>query len=137
MSVLDASAAIAWLTVEDGTDQAAGEIAGAMLAGFTAPAIFPLEVANVLWRKLRRNEIDAVYRDAALSRLFELGVGIDPEAQRPEVVRATVRLSEAHRLSCYDAAYLELAVRRSRPLLTLDTALRQAAQAEGVPMLPK
>jgi len=43
-----------------------------------------------------------------------------------------LRLARAHRLSAYDAAYLELALRRSLPLATLDDKLRVAASAVGV-----
>jgi predicted nucleic acid-binding protein len=42
-------------------------------------------------------------------------------------------LARAHRLSAYDAAYLELALRRGLPLATLDDKLRAAASALGVP----
>ena len=44
-------------------------------------------------------------------------------------------LMERHRLTAYDAAYLELAVRRGLPLATLDSDLASAARAEGVPLL--
>jgi predicted nucleic acid-binding protein len=46
-----------------------------------------------------------------------------------------VRLAERHRLTLYDAAYLELALRRSLPLATLDRQLRVAATNEGVQLL--
>jgi predicted nucleic acid-binding protein len=44
-------------------------------------------------------------------------------------------LAHRHRLTLYDAAYLELAQRRRLPLATLDSDLRAAAMAEGVPLL--
>jgi predicted nucleic acid-binding protein len=44
-------------------------------------------------------------------------------------------LAERHRLTLYDAAYLELAKRRSLPLATLDIDLRAAASAEKVSTL--
>jgi predicted nucleic acid-binding protein len=40
-----------------------------------------------------------------------------------------------HRLTSYDAAYLELAMRTALPLATLDQDLRKAASAEGVSLL--
>jgi predicted nucleic acid-binding protein len=43
-----------------------------------------------------------------------------------------LRLARAHRLSAYDAAYLELALRRGLPLATLDDKLKAAASALGV-----
>jgi len=48
----------------------------------------------------------------------------------------TAHLAEQHRLTTYDATYLELAMRRSAPLATRDTALIAAAQIVGVPLLP-
>jgi predicted nucleic acid-binding protein len=48
---------------------------------------------------------------------------------------ATLRLAERHRLTLYDAVYLELALRRALPLATLETELRAAAKAEGVKLL--
>ena len=44
-------------------------------------------------------------------------------------------LARRHRLTFYDAAYLELAVREALPLATLDQALATAARAEGVPLV--
>jgi predicted nucleic acid-binding protein len=45
------------------------------------------------------------------------------------------QLADRHELSIYDAAYLELALRRNLPLATLDADLRRAAAAEGVQLL--
>ena len=49
----------------------------------------------------------------------------------------TLRLTERHRLTLYDAAYLELAMRRGLPLATLDDELRAAANAEAIALLGK
>ena len=48
---------------------------------------------------------------------------------------ATLSLAETHRLTVYDAAYLELAIRAAVPLATLDGALRKAAMVERVELL--
>jgi predicted nucleic acid-binding protein len=48
-----------------------------------------------------------------------------------------MRFAERHKLTLYDAAYLELAQRRGLPLATLDTQLCDAAAAEGVILLGK
>jgi predicted nucleic acid-binding protein len=42
------------------------------------------------------------------------------------------RLARTHRLSVYDASYLELAARTALPLATLDLPLREAADAAGL-----
>jgi predicted nucleic acid-binding protein len=49
----------------------------------------------------------------------------------------TLELADRHHLTFYDATYLELALRLSLPLATLDDDQRQAAQQEGVPLLGK
>jgi predicted nucleic acid-binding protein len=46
-----------------------------------------------------------------------------------------VRLARSYRLSVYDAAYLELALRNRIGLATLDAALARAAKAESVPLV--
>jgi predicted nucleic acid-binding protein len=48
---------------------------------------------------------------------------------------AVLRLARAHRLSVYDAAYLELAQREGLPLATLDADLGRAAAGEGVALV--
>jgi predicted nucleic acid-binding protein len=46
-------------------------------------------------------------------------------------------LARNHRLSVYDAAYLELAQREGIPLATLDADLQKAAAAAGVGLLSR
>ncbi len=44
-------------------------------------------------------------------------------------------LARRHRLTLYDAAYLDLMVREAVPLATLNAALASAARAESVPII--
>jgi len=53
-------------------------------------------------------------------------------SKKIRVFGTTVSLARAHDLSAYDAAYLELAMRRGLPLAALDDKLKAAAQAVGV-----
>ena len=48
---------------------------------------------------------------------------------------AVMALARRHRLTVYDAAYLELAMRQALPLATLDAALTRAARAQSVALL--
>jgi predicted nucleic acid-binding protein len=68
---------------------------------------------------------------AFLRNLARLEINLDRSPEEREVLH----LARRHRLSVYDSAYLELALRRAIPLATLDGDLIRAAKAEGVVML--
>jgi predicted nucleic acid-binding protein len=68
---------------------------------------------------------------AFLSRLENMIIGF---ADLPETA-GVFALAHRHRLSFYDAAYLELAMREGCALATLDQALAQAARSEGIPII--
>jgi predicted nucleic acid-binding protein len=134
--VLDSSATLAWVYSEETTDAISDVLARLTDRGAWVPAVWRLEVANVLEMNVRRGRHDAAFRDAALADLAVLPISIDPETDR-QAWGATVRLAARHKLTTYDAAYLELAQRRGLPLATLDKELRNAATAEGVILLGK
>ena len=71
-------------------------------------------------------------RRLALERLSGLALTID-EANAWDAFGRTSALAEQHGLSVYDAAYLEVAVRRHLPLGTRDHALRAAGERSGIP----
>ncbi len=49
--------------------------------------------------------------------------------------RLILDLARRHRLSVYDAAYVETSLRRSLPLASLDRRLREAAEASGAALV--
>ena len=132
--VLDSSVTLAWV-YGDETTAAVRSVFDVLTAGGAwVPALWRLEVGNVLEMGVRRGRHDAAFRDETLVDLALLPIRIDGETDR-HAWGATARLANRHRLSLYDAAYLELARRRASPLATLDKALRAAAMREGVPLL--
>lgn len=82
----------------------------------------------------RRGRLDIMRRHQLAGFLRDLPVNLDQETA-DQAWTATMRLSERHRLTLYDAAYLELAQRLQLPLATLDQELRAAANALGIPLL--
>jgi predicted nucleic acid-binding protein len=66
--------------------------------------------------------------DALLAALDGLKIELDHAAGSG----AVVALARRHRLTAYDALYLELAMRRGLALATLDRALAAVVVAEGV-----
>jgi predicted nucleic acid-binding protein len=132
--VLDASITLAWFHKDERTSALEGLLLRAMESGPWAPSLWPLEVANGFQQSVRRGRITLVQRNAALSALALMPVAIDPETGI-QAWSTTLDLSTRYSLTVYDAAYLELAMRRGLPLATLDRVLRAAAAASGVPLL--
>lgn len=129
----DASLAIAWVHPAQATAQTEAML-DAMSEGATieVPALWRLEVANALLVLTRRRKLSESECNQALRWLSGLPVTLDHEM----VGLAWSKLSElavAHQLSVYDAAYLELAVRRRLALACKDGPLKRAASAEGLP----
>ena len=133
--VVDASMAFAWVLPSQ-----ASSAADVLLkrveegAEVVVPSLWFLEVANGLLVAERRKTIAAPERRLALERLSALALTID-EANPRGAFGRTSALAEQYGLSVYDAAYLELAIRRNLPLGTRDRALRSAAERSGIPRL--
>jgi predicted nucleic acid-binding protein len=132
--VLDSSATLAWVYAEETTKAIRAVFDDLAREGGWVPALWRLEVANVLEMGVRRNRHDVAFRDATLADLALLPIQLDPETDQ-HAWGSTARLAARHGLTLYDAAYLELARRRELPLATLDQPLRSAAFAEGVPLM--
>lgn len=132
--VVDSSMTLAWYFEDEKTDASLAVLHRVVAAGAVVPALWRLEVASGLQVAVRRRRITLAYRDASLDDLRALTVAVDPQTDH-HAWTATLVLSDRYRLTPYDAAYLELALRRALPLATLDAALRDAAQAAGVTVL--
>ena len=132
--VLDSSATLAWVYADEITEPIRHVFNLVSENGAWVPGLWKLEVANILEMGVRRGRHDAVFRDSTLADLAILPINVDAETDR-QAWGATLRLSERFCLTLYDAAYLELALRRGLPLASLDVELRGAAQAEGVVVL--
>ncbi len=128
--VCDCSVSAAWC-LDDETSAAADQVLELSAGGeILVPAIWPAEMANVLWAAERRGRISTVDADAALAAFGRLPIRVDPDT--PNSARRLLEVARVRELSAYDAAYLELALRHGVPLATLDRRLGAAAQAAGV-----
>jgi predicted nucleic acid-binding protein len=132
--VLDISITLAWVYRDETTESVNEVFENLSQSGAWVPGLWRLEVANVLQVGIRRRRHGAVFRDGALSDLALFPIHLDLETDR-QAWEATAQLAERHRLTLYDAAYLELALRRGLPLATLDRELRAAASGEKVKVL--
>lgn len=96
-----------------------------------APSLWWFEIRNILVVNERRNRLSVTDSTVFLRDLARLGLALDRDPQDGELLR----LARAYRLTAYDAAYLELALRTGAVLSTLDADLARAARAEAVPLL--
>jgi predicted nucleic acid-binding protein len=131
--VVDSSITLAWLLPDEDRDLADAVLEQVQEYGAWVPALWHLEVANVLQVSVRRKRITQAVSDRMLSGLGALPFDVDMETCRHAWGR-TRALAIRHGLTVYDAAYLELADRLGLPLATLDTELRRAATEQGVPL---
>jgi predicted nucleic acid-binding protein len=132
--VIDSSVAVSWCFEDEQTSAVLDLLDQVVEGGAIAPALWPLEVLNALFTAERRKRLDAAQRHRLAGFLRDLPITIDSETDS-QAWTATMRLAEAHRLTMYDAAYLELAQRLAVPLAALDQELCGAAKAEGVPLV--
>ena len=134
--VLDCSAILPWVFADEASP-GADALLDRLVAGERAwvPALWHLELGNVLLGAKRRGRIDQAGIEAFLARLAVYDIAVDDQTME-RAWQKTLDLALQHELSTYDAAYLELALRRGLPLATLDRPLVSAAFASGVRVLP-
>jgi len=136
--VLDCSIAIAWCFEDEATPATDAVLDEVARRGAVVPALWPLEFANVLRSGLRKRRIDEVRLNAVLARLARLPFRVldRPPAQPVRTAELLLQRCGRSGLTAYDQCYLDTATSEALPLATLDAALRAAAAADGVAVLP-
>jgi len=125
---------IAWLFDDERTEAAHSVMRRVVAEGAIVPSLWRLEVANVLRNAVRRGRCNEAYGDRSLARLARLAIKRDQETD-DQAWGATRTLARKEDLSLYDAAYLELAIRRRVSLASCDKALLAAAARRKVGVL--
>ncbi len=132
--VLDASVALAWCFDDENTPETDALLDLVESEGATVAAHWPVEVCNAMLQAEKRGRIALVDLNTRLEQLSALPLSVENQ-QLDRAWGAVLTLARAEKLSAYDAAYLELALRRSLPLATLDKKLAEAAKRRGVRLL--
>lgn len=129
--VLDASMTMAWHFSDEETAVTAAVEQLTITSSVIVPGHWNGEVANALVVGERRGR--ATPSDSAhfTRRLRQLDLLVD-ELHGVDLVDRVLPVARAHKLTVYDALYLELAERRGLPLASLDGPLCDAARAVGV-----
>ncbi len=133
--VLDTSITMAWCFTDEATPYTE-ELLNWCATGTAmhVASIWPMEVTNVLLNAQKRGRVTEERIEQFLDILSRLPIHIDPVLMKRAVYDVR-KLAQMHRLTSYDAAYLELALREGLPLPSLDDDLKKAALASGVRLI--
>lgn len=131
--VLDASVAIGWCAPAQATPLTRAALVAVNADGAEVPAPFFFEVIYGLEKQVQRNAITRDHFEWFLRSLPTLPISVSAGHTSSQMIEL-YELARRHRLSIFDAAYLELAMRRNLPLATRDRALARAATEAGVPL---
>ena len=130
--VIDASVTLSWCFPDEQTPMSLN-VLDRLKSGEQAlvPAFWSVEVLNTLLLGERKGRITPGTDQSVSRRPASLKPGLD-YASLEQVAGAVQIICRDHRLTPYDALYVELAQRTGCPLATLDQPQREAANALGV-----
>ena len=129
--VLDSSIAVSWCISDEADSKTDALLIRVRDHGAVVPARWFWEIANVLAMAQRKGRALASDIAISLDLLSALPIEIDA-ASAARAWRETLSLARTNKLTIYDAAYLELAIRSGLELATNDKVLHSAAKLAGV-----
>ncbi len=128
--VLDNSVTMRWC-FENATHAYAESVLQTLATGqAVVPVLWRYEVSAVLSKAQRDGVITGFKVDAFLKELGSLNIIVDRDGT-DRILTDVHRLAITYRLTSYDAAYLELTIRKRLPLATLDDKLIRACKSAG------
>jgi predicted nucleic acid-binding protein len=129
--VVDASVALAWCFPDETSDYADGVLVALEGKTILVPAVWSLEIANAVLVGERRKRLNLpdIRQFTTLLESLSLVQDSQPVANHMNQV---LPIARTYGLTAYDAAYLELSIRHTAPLATLDDKLQKAAEQAGI-----
>lgn len=131
--VLDNSIVMSWCFQDEASEYADKVLDALETSEAIVPSIWPLEVANVLLVAERKRRLSRADTARFVSLVRSLPIMVEDETA-DRILGEILALARQYDLSSYDASYLDLAIRTSLPIATLDEDLRKAARHCGVPL---
>ena len=129
--VLDCSITMSWF-FEDESDEYSDLIMDKLnIDGAVVPQIWTSEVVNALLVGEKKKRLQRTQSLWILEKLQKLPISVD-DFKPNRLMSEILTLSGKHKLSAYDGAYLELALRLNLPLSTRDKALTTSAVGAGI-----
>ena len=129
--IIDNSVVMSWCFRDESNKYADIVLDNLQNSSAVVPFVWPLEVANVLLVAERRKRLTEADSMRFLTLLNQLPITVE-EGHSENMMLRILSLAREHRLSSYDASYLDLAMRKGLPIATLDKGLRAAAQKTKV-----
>lgn len=128
--VLDASLTLTWALPDEASKYSDSLLKQVVSGKALVPDLWSHEVANGLLMAQRRKRLTAAQRALFIEELLRLPIEV-VQATARTVLESQAALADRYALTAYDAAYLDLALRKGVPLATQDKALSQAARLSG------
>ena len=132
--VLDSSVALTWCFTDEATPATSALLDRIKIDAAVVPSLWYLEITNVLALAERKGRLlpDKLVEFSELVSRLNLDIDLQSPLQALDRLLPLCRL---HKITSYDALYLDLAVREQLPLASLDRSLRSAASAVGIRLL--
>ncbi|MBS3762073.1 MAG: type II toxin-antitoxin system VapC family toxin [Planctomycetes bacterium] len=127
--VVDNSVVMTWAFEDESADYADAVLESLEISEAVVPAIWRLEVANVLVCAERIGRLQSTGTLKFLELIGQLPIVL---CETRTSIRNVIDIARETGLSAYDASYLDLAIARNLPWATLDAKLRKAAASAGV-----
>jgi predicted nucleic acid-binding protein len=134
--VVDASVAMSWCFLHEAMPATRKLLTDISEKSVLVPGWWYVEIANVLVLAERKGRINADQVAEFIALIEALDVEIDNDSPQ-RAFSQLLPLCRTHRLTSYDAIYLDLALRRKLPLASLDEPLRKATKKLGIKLLGK
>jgi len=129
--VIDNFVVMSWCFRDESNDYADIVLDNLQKSTAVVPPVWPLEVANVLLVAERRKRLSEADTIRFVTLLNQLPITVE-EGQSEKMMLEILALAREHKLSSYDASYLDLAMRKGLSIATLDRGLRAAAKKTKV-----
>jgi len=132
--VVDNSVVMSWCFKDEANKYTDAVLDSLAESYAVVPSIWPLEVVNALLVSERRRRLSEAASIRFLTLLAQLPLTVEQEQSEKAMMRI-LALARKHKLSSYDASYLDLAMRSGLPIATLDKNLRAAAKRAQVAII--
>lgn len=129
--ILDCSITMAWCFEDEITEFSERVFNSLTNSIALVPALWALEVANVLLIAERKKRLNKITSAAFKDSLHMLPIQID-HTTAYRAMGSIMEIASETGITIYDATYLELALHTSLPLATFDKDLKKAAEAVGI-----